>query len=141
MKNKGGIIVGLISGILLIIGGATGGVGLFGTLPFIAAVLGLPAEIMMIINIALLILEFIASLGGIAVIIGVLLVAKERIGFGKLLIMLGAGMGLFGLILFGVAMFLSGYLTASLVPFILSSPGLLGAIMSIFARLMIKKPD
>jgi hypothetical protein len=141
MENKGGIILGIISGILMIIGGTTGGVGFYSLLPLIASILSLPAEIIFIINIVLLILSFIASFGGFAVLFGVILVARGRIGFGKLFITLGAGMGLFGLILGGIAMYIYGITAVSLIPFLLSTPGLLGSILSVFARLMIKKPD
>ncbi|MFX1563278.1 MAG: hypothetical protein ACFFDP_08215, partial [Promethearchaeota archaeon] len=96
MKNKVGIIIALISGIILILGGVASGVGIYALIPWIASVLGFPPEIIAIINLAILVLDFIAGLGGIAVIIGALLVAKERIGTGKLLIGLGAGMGLIG---------------------------------------------
>lgn len=140
MKNKGGIILALISGILLIIGGVTGSVGLYGLLPWIASVLGLPPEILTTINLVLLVLGFIASLGGIAVIIGALLVAKERIRTGKLLITLGAGMGLIGFILFVLTMYQSGASIASILPIIYSTPELLGGILSILARFMIKNP-
>lgn len=138
MKNKVGIIIALISGIILILGGVTSTVGIYGLIPWIALVLGFPPEILAVINLVLLVLNLIASLGGIAVIIGALLVAKERIGTGKLFIGLGAGMGLIGFIFLVLIMTLTGTPIVSMLPLVYSTPGLLGGILSILARFYIK---
>jgi hypothetical protein len=81
------------------------------------------------------ILIFIASLGGISVMVGGLLIGKNKIGTGKFFIMLGAGLGLIGLLFSIIVTLFEGSLT--LGGFF--SIGGLGLILSIIARLMAKR--
>lgn len=80
-------------------------------------------------------LIFIASLGGIAVIAGGLLIGKNKIGTGKFLITLGAGLGLIGLI-FSIAV---AYTERNLTLGSFFSIGTIGLILSIIARIIAKK--
>lgn len=93
------------------------------------------------ITLILTILLYIASLGGIAVIIGGILIAMERVGTGKFVIGLGAGVGLFGLIIMLVEAYLTGGLAALTDILILISQSIawVGVIMSIVARSRVKK--
>jgi len=81
------------------------------------------------------ILIFIASLGGISVIIGGLLIGKDKVGTGKFFIMLGAGLGLIGLI-FSIIV---AYLEESLTIGSFLSIGAIGLILSIIARMIASK--
>jgi len=84
------------------------------------------------IEIVFLILIIIASLGGIAVIIGGLLIFKGNVGTGKLLIVLGVGLGLIGFIITLVIGIMEGSLTIG--GFL--SISLIGIILSVVARVM-----
>ena len=78
---------------------------------------------------------FVAALGGIAVILGGILISKEKIRLGKFSISLGAGMGLLGLIISIIvaisenSLLISGFF----------SVGGVGLILSIYARRAAKK--
>ena len=116
-----------------------------GSIGFIAdiaayAVLYFPA-VAEIITLVLTILLYIATLGGIAVIIGGILIAMDRVGTGKCVIGLGAGVGFFGLIIILVEAFLAGGLAAltDILTLISQSIAWIGVIMSIVARSMAKK--
>ena len=80
-------------------------------------------------------LIFIASLGGITVITGGLLIGKKKVGTGKFLIALGAGLGIIGLI---ISIYV-GYTEGSLTIGSFFSIGAIGLILSITARIMAKK--
>ena len=88
------------------------------------------------ITLVLTILLYIAALGGIAVIIGGILIAMDRIGLGKFVIGLGAGVGLVGLIIMLVEAYLAGGVAAltDILTMISQSIAWIGVIMSIVAR-------
>ena len=138
MENKGAIILTFISGALLILAGSVGSLGLWSLLPTIVALLSLPAEIVAGVNLLLTALEFIASLGGVAVIAGGVLLVMHRIGLGKLVIGLGAGLGIFSFIVFILGMVLTNLWNYTWILAVFSTPGLLGAFLSIVARFMAK---
>lgn len=78
------------------------------------------------------ILIFIASLGGISVIIGGLLIGSNKVKTGKLIIALGAGLGLIGLIVSIIIGITEGSFTLNS----LITLGAIGLILSIVARMM-----
>ncbi len=126
-----------LGGILMIISSVVGSVSFF------ALVFGIASDILgpetaFVLMIILLIFAIVAGLGGVAVIIGVILVVKDKIGIGKFIIGLGAGMGLIGLIIFIITSFMAGLL-AILYALINGSYGLLGVILTILARRKFKK--
>lgn len=136
MQNKGPFIIGLIGGLLMVSAGAVGGIGLWAYLPLIIAILGLPPEVAYFVNLFLSILNWIAALGGFAIIFGSVLFLFNRIRTGRFIIGLGAGIGLFGLIILLVGYFLAG-ISPIVWPLILvDSPAMLGAVLSIIARHM-----
>lgn len=97
MKNKVPVALALIGGFLLV---QDGWIGSIGFIDEIAAYAALYFPTMAdTITLVLTILLYIASLGGIAVILGGILIAMSREGNGKFVIGLGAGIGLFGLII------------------------------------------
>jgi len=130
-KNTQAMIIAFIAGILLLISGLSG-VATWETIKdFVVTHVG-DNEILQIVFTILL---FIASLGGIAVIIGGLLIGKNRVGTGKFIIALGAGLGLIGLIISIIIAYQQESLT--LEGFL--SIGMIGLILSIVARFMAKK--
>ena len=138
MNNKVPLAIGIIGGVLMISAGAVGGVGLWGYLPLLVAVLGLPTEVAYFVNILLSILNWIAAFGGFAVIFGFALLLVNRIRTGRFIIGLGAGMGIFSLLFLFIGYFLTGISPVVWPVILLNSPGLLGAILVTIARYMAK---
>ena len=91
----------------------------------------------------LVILLYIASLGGIAVIIGGYLVTTDRVGTGKFIIGIAAGLGIFGLIMSVYTMYMAVGFAAftELYNLLSTSAGALGPVLTIVARFMVKKPE
>lgn len=89
----------------------------------------------------LIILANIASLGGIAVFIGGFFLTTDRVGTGKFIIGIAAGMGIFGFIMFIYNMYMAQVSFIEVFNLIATSASLLGPILTIFARLMAKKPE
>ena len=79
-------------------------------------------------------LNFIASLGGVAVIVGGILIYVGRKKLGKFIIGIGAGMGLIGfLIVVGSALFHGWARTVAFLLLISQSLGWIGVILAIVA--------
>ena len=89
----------------------------------------------------LVILANIASLGGIAVFIGGFLLTTDRVGTGKFIIGIAAGLGIFGFIMFIYNMYMAQVSFIEFVNIIATTASLLGPILTIFARVMAKKPE
>ncbi len=87
-------------------------------------------------------LTVIASFGGAAVIVGGILILGGRVTTGKLFITLGAGVGIFGMVL-GLATGLVqgwGLVSSAMAVFATGQTlGWVGIFLSIFARLIAKK--
>jgi hypothetical protein len=130
-KNSTAMGVAIIAGLLLLISGVNG----------IAAWSEIKNFVIeniadnFVIQIVFVILIFIASLGGLSVIAGGLLIGKNKVGTGKFLIALGAGLGLIGLL---ISIYI-GYTEGSLTIGSFFSVGVIGLILSIVARLIAKK--
>ena len=92
-----------------------------------------------IVTLVLTVLVYIASLGGIAVIIGGVLFALQRIRLGKFVIGLGAGIGLIGLIIMLVQAYQIGGIAAitNVLALISQSIAWIGIILSIMGRRMV----
>ena len=93
-KNSKAMAMAIVAGILLLISGVSGlatweEIGNFVTENIVDNYF---------IQTIFAALIFIASLGGISVIIGGILIGKDKINVGKFLISVGAGLGLLGLI-------------------------------------------
>ena len=123
--------IAIVAGILLIISGISG-MATWETIKDYVTMHVIDNEI---VQIVFAILIFIASLGGISVIIGGMLIGKNKIGLGKLFITLGAGLGLIGLIFSIIVAFTEDSLTLGSF----FSIGMLGLILSIVARMLAKK--
>ena len=134
MKNQIPILFAFIGGILLV---QTAWVGSVGFLADIAtyAMTYFPTSAE-VVTLILNVLVYIAGLGGIAVVIGGILFLMNRIGTGKFIIGLGAGIGLIGLIIMLVEAVMAGGVEALLdvVTLISQSIAWIGVILSIIAR-------
>jgi len=130
-KNSKAMVIAIIAGILLLVAGLSGMAAWTAIKDFVIE----NVTDNEIVQYVFAILIFIASLGGIAVIIGGLLIGKGKVGTGKFLIMLGAGLGLIGLIFSIVVAYMEENLTIG--SFL--SIGAIGLILSIIARMLAKK--
>ena len=130
-KNRQAMSIAFVAGILLLIAGISG----LATWETIKDFVTTYVSDNSIVQIVFAILIFIASLGGISVIIGGLLIGNNKLRTGKLFITLGAGLGLIGLIFSLAIAFTENNLT--LGSFL--SIGTIGLILSIIARFVAKK--
>jgi hypothetical protein len=142
MRNKKAFIMCLVGGILLFLASAIGSIGMYSTI--IAFVADQYPEMVGILDNALLILSFIAGLGGIGVIIGGYMLTTDRFGTGKFIIGIAAGMGLVGLIIVLAQHFmLAG--TSGVVDYVnlmvSQGSGWIGAVLAILGRKMAGKPE
>ena len=129
-RNRIAMIIAIAAGILLVVAGLSGAakwetIKTFVTTHIIDNIA---------VQIVFAILIFIASLGGISVIIGGMLIGKNRVRTGKFTISLGAGMGLIGLIVSIVVAVMEN----SLIIGEFTSVGGIGLILSIVARVVAK---
>jgi len=130
-KKNGAMIIAILAGLLLLISGISG----LATWETIQDFVTTHIIDNYIVEIVFAILLFIASLGGISVIIGGILIGKDKIGTGKFLIMLGAGLGIVGLIFSIIITIVEGSFTLGSY----FSIGAIGLILSIIARIIAKK--
>ena len=138
MSTKSAVILAFVGGALLIIAGVTGSVGIVGTaIEYLIDQLGGPTADML--SIVLQTLNFIADLGGVAVIFGGVLIYMERKRVAKFIISIGAGMGLIGFLIILISAFFHGWAyTLSFLFIIFQSLGWIGVILSIAATLLAK---
>lgn len=125
----------------MIYAGAVGSVGFWEDLVTYtsAAAPGFEEELLWI----LVILQNIASLGGVAVIIGGYLVTTNRVGTGKVIIGIAAGMGIFGFIMLIYNMYNAMGIAAFtvLLNLLATSASILGPVITVVARIRVKKPE
>ena len=90
----------------------------------------------------LVILQNVASLGGFAVIVGGYLITTNRVGTGKFIIGISAGMGIFGLIMLTYNMYMAMGMAAfsEIGNLISTSAAILGPVLTIVARILTRKP-
>lgn len=138
MENKTAFIFCLLGGILLILVSATGTLGFFEYLALLYAVPEL-AEVYWIIEMLLYILSAIAALGGIAVVIGSILLLKSRESTGKFVIGIAVGMSLIGLIIQLITLVWTSGIEAATNFLILASQsmGWIGIFLTIIGRRML----
>jgi hypothetical protein len=124
---------------MMIYAGIAGSVGIWGDLIALAASLA-PGFADLLFWI-LLILENIATLGGIAVIIGAFLFTTNRVGTGKFIVGIAAGMGIIGFIILIYNLYMAVGIAAILEIYNLlsNSMGLLGVVLTIIGRMIVKK--
>ncbi|HDM78667.1 MAG TPA: hypothetical protein ENG51_19720 [Deltaproteobacteria bacterium] len=131
MRNKLAMCLAVFAGVLLLSTGINGAATWQTIRNFVVGVFLDHWALILLFQI----LIFVASLGGIAVILGGVLIGYGRVFVGKLFILLGVGTGLFGLVI------------AVIIPWIHQgdpslafggTTGTLGVILSVVARMMAK---
>jgi hypothetical protein len=130
-------VLGIIGGIFILIGGGTGMVGFLNELREI--IKNIMGDTNQTLETICWILIFIAALGGIAVIIGGLLIYKNHVIIGRILIALGAGIGIGGLII-GLIISLYRGAESEFFAWLTTSFLGIGIIVSLIARFAAKRP-
>lgn len=130
-RNRKPMALAIIAGVLLLIAGVNG----VATWETIKSFVTTHIINNSIVQMVFAVLIFIASLGGIAVIAGGLLLGKDKIRTGTLFIGLGAGLGFIGLLFSVIVASIEKNLEIS--SFI--SIGVVGLILSIVARMVVKR--
>ena len=142
MENKKWILLCIVGGILMIISSVVGSISFFETL-FSLIEDDVGEDVAKIVSLVIQILAYIAMGGGISVIIGSLIVAMDHYRLGKIIIGIGAGMGLISLIIFLISGVMEGTIIEELEGIIYGivhgSYGFLGVILTIIARMKLKK--
>jgi len=130
----------IIGGALLLTGGVVGSVGLYGFLLGLLAEL-VPAPYDAIFYWILLVLSFFASLGGASAVLGGILIGRERLTTGKLLVRLGCGTGLLGFLIQLVSRAIRGldFFLAFLAG-LTGSMGGIGILLCLSSMLLARKP-
>ena len=137
MRNKVSVTICIIGGILMIIASIVGNALVYRII--IDFLVARYPSYESILRIFLSVCIFIALGGGISVIVGSIITFKA-LKPGKLVIGLGAGMGLIGLISFIVTGIIAGSLTGTILEIIIGlltgpmSYGIIGVFSTIFAR-------
>ncbi|TFG33701.1 hypothetical protein EU527_06985 [Candidatus Thorarchaeota archaeon] len=141
MRNKVPFILCIIGGALMLYAGVVGSVGIWEhILAYATTIAPGAADIVAWI---LVILANIASLGGIAVLVGGYLLTTDRVGTGKFIIGIAAGLGIFGFIMLIYNMYMSLGVVAftELLNILATTASILGPVLTIVARMMAKKPE
>jgi len=139
-KIRFAFLLALVAGILMIVSGMAGSIGILG-LAFAELQSHFP-QYTNVIELVLMILTTIASLGGVAVIVGGFLVLGGRLTTGKLFIGLGAGIGLISVVIglaSGLAQGWGLYASFVAVFAVGQTLGWVGLFLSILARMFAKK--
>ena len=155
MKNKVGIVLLIIGGVLMIISSVIGSIGIY---EFLRDYISyqIPSDlnwVKNILNVLVEILRWIANTGGGAVIVGAVLIMFNRYGFGKWVIGIGLTFGSLALIIWGISEIVNitgiitdpvilGYL-GRLKGFFTYNTGLqfIGVTTAIIGRIITKKPE
>jgi hypothetical protein len=141
MRNAKSLVLCLIGGILMFYAGFVGSVGIWGNLILLATTLAPGfADVLFWV---LFILQNIATLGGIAVIIGAFLFTTDRVGTGKFIVGIAAGMGIIGFIFLIYNTYMAMGLDAlfEIYALLSNSLGMLGVVLTIIGRMMVKKSE
>ena len=151
MRNKAGIALLIIGGILMIISSAVGSIGIY---EFLYDVISteIPPNLIPLLNLLIKILRFIADMGGGAIIIGAFLIMANLLRFGKWLIGIGLTFGTLALVIWLISQTVNvtGIITdpqvlgyfSRLKGFFTYNTGFqfIGVVITIIGRFAIKKP-
>lgn len=139
MRNKLPLALGLISGLLMIFSGMTGGAGLWGMLlGWALSLVTVTPEVMLVLTIFLGVLNFIGAFGGFVVILGSLLLLTSRVRIGKFIISIGAGLGILGVFFHYYHIFTTQVWFYAIILLVLPAPGILGCILALFVQFKAK---
>ncbi len=98
-KNSAVFLLSVFSGVLLVVSGVRGSIGGYGLVFSALALFVEDAVVLSVLWVVALVLVFLASLGGFAVMLGGYLIYRSQVMLGRLVIGLGAGVGIPGLVL------------------------------------------
>ncbi len=144
MENKKWIFLCIVGASLMIIGSVVGNPTIF-TFIFGVAYEYVGPKTERVLSIILIIFSYIALGGGISVIAGATLVIMNQYKIGKLIIWIGAGMGMIGLIVFVIMQGIEGTFISMLrleITTLISLNGgfgFAGIILVIISRFKMKK--
>ncbi len=99
LKNKIPWLLCVAGGVMLIISGATGNIGFFDLIAEVVASIPELVPFLDALEIIRTVLGTLASFGGNTVLVGGFFLTIDRVRTGKILVGLGAGMGIFGLLI------------------------------------------
>jgi len=135
------VLLAIVGGLMLLLGGASGSLGLYGFLLSLLAQF-LPPPYDFAIYLLMMVLAVLASLGGATVMAGAYLIYIGRVGLGRLFISIGSGTGIvgFAVLLISEALKGIGALLAFLTT-ITSSVSWMGVLLSLAAMVLAKKPE
>jgi hypothetical protein len=137
MEHKKWVFFCIVGGVLMILAALIGTVGILGrVLSLLALVIG--NEVAQFINLTLSILGYIATGGGVSVILGAVITEYSSNKLGRLIIGLGIGTSLLGLIAIIITSLYSGISVNELRSVLISTfngiYGFIGVIISIIGR-------
>jgi hypothetical protein len=130
------IALAAIAGILLLISGIRGPIGTYQLLQQELPKITQNQQILQIVNTVAAILIAISLAGGVSVLAGAFLIYKNHVRTAKLLIGLGAGVGIPWLIMLAISLITTGQVAAVVAQH--SSLGWIGVILAFAARTIAK---
>jgi hypothetical protein len=130
------IVLAATAGILLLVSGIRGPTGTYQLLQQELPKVTQNQQVLQIANIIATIFIAIALAGGVSVLAGAILIYKNHIRTAKLLIGLGAGVGIPWLIMLAISLITTGQLAAVIAQH--SSIGWIGVILAFAARTIAK---
>ena len=130
------IALAAIAGILLLISGIRGPIGTYQLLQQELPKITQNQQILQIANIIAAIFIAISLAGGVSVLAGAFLIYKNHVRTAKLLIGLGAGVGIPWLIMLAISLITTGQVAAVVAQH--SSLGWIGVILAFAARTIVK---
>lgn len=129
-------VLAVVAGVLLLISGIHGPTETYELIIDNLPLFIQDQQILQIANMVALILITISLAGGLAVIAGGILILANRVGLGRLLIGLGAGIGIPWLIMLAITLISTGQVASVLAEY--SSTGWVGLILAFIAGAIAK---
>ena len=129
-------VLSIVAGVLLLVSGIRGPVGTYELVQEQLPLFIENQQVLQVANTVALVLIAISLAGGLSVLAGAFLIYKNHIGTGKLLIGLGAGVGIPWLIMLAITLVTSGQVAAVIAQH--STIGWIGVILSFAARTIAK---
>ena len=129
-------VLAVVAGVLLLISGIHGPTETYQLIIDNLPLFIQDQQILQIANMVALILITISLAGGLAVIAGGILILANRVGIGRLLIGLGAGIGIPWLIMLAITLITTGQVASVLAEY--STTGWVGLILALIAGAIAK---
>ncbi len=126
-NNENAGLIAIIGGVLMLLAGVTGAAAWKALGDLAIEATGTES-----LGIVFQVLVLIGALGGLVVIIGGIMVRRESVPVGKILITIGAGLGIIGLIIFLIVTFMGDSPAGNFLAGI--GLGFIGLVLTIIAR-------